>query len=548
MDKLQTSSIALKGGLDTVSTSQEMLSKPGWARTLLNFEVSPDGGYRRVNGYTRIGIQANDTDDSWGRPDVLNNGKILGIKHYSGGFIVCQNDKVLFTEGDNIFLQLNVDMDPVNNPSGVDSDTMQISTSLPRLLAQEYNFESFTKNQVTTLIGVCPGAAPMYVNVVVSDPSLPLFLYKELAPVSGSFVGAHQCIKYKDQLVIAGMDSAPTEIYYSDILNPDNFEGGNAGSIGFNDRVTGLKMFRNALYVFCINSIHKVTGLETGSPKNETVTTQMGCLHGGSIQEIGGDLVFLGPDGLRTLSATQKIADVNLSVMSRPVQGALRAIINQIQFYSVNSVVIRTKSQYRIFFQNTLTPEDKPLAITFHIGIDPEGRQLNQFSTLEGFDITAIDSGYGDINKEVVLSGDSKGIIYYHDQGANQDGSEINFLFNTHFFDLGNSTIRKNVTKILQRLRPEGVTNYNLSLLYDYEKPGAAQPEPVLVAPSENVGIYDQGAYGQANYGAQELPTIESHLVGSGKTIALKIFPAGLRCDPFSILGFDLEFLPGGQI
>jgi len=43
------------GGLNTNLNEFDMLKQPGIAKELTNFEVHPDGGYRRVNGYTPFG-------------------------------------------------------------------------------------------------------------------------------------------------------------------------------------------------------------------------------------------------------------------------------------------------------------------------------------------------------------------------------------------------------------------------------------------------------------------------------------------------------------
>lgn len=43
--------ISCKGGLNTNLNEFEMLKQPGLASKLQNFEVDPDGGYRRIQGY-----------------------------------------------------------------------------------------------------------------------------------------------------------------------------------------------------------------------------------------------------------------------------------------------------------------------------------------------------------------------------------------------------------------------------------------------------------------------------------------------------------------
>jgi hypothetical protein len=70
-----------KGGLNTNLNEIQMLGQPGIATELRNFEVDPDGGYRRISGFTAYG------GTSAARP---NSGlPVLGIKTYADGVIVC---------------------------------------------------------------------------------------------------------------------------------------------------------------------------------------------------------------------------------------------------------------------------------------------------------------------------------------------------------------------------------------------------------------------------------------------------------------------------
>ena len=54
------------------------------------------------------------------------------------------------------------------------------------------------------------------------------------------------------------------------------------------------------------------------------VAENVGCLSGYSIQEIGGDLIFLAPDGLRTVAGTARIGDVELGTVSKAIQPILQ--------------------------------------------------------------------------------------------------------------------------------------------------------------------------------------------------------------------------------
>ena len=68
-------------------------------------------------------------------------------------------------------------------------------------------------------------------------------------------------------------------------------------------------------------------------------------MDGASIQEIAGDLVFLSPDGLRTIAGTTRIGDVELGSVSRAIQSIVGNIAAEIDDFVVSSAVLISKSQ-----------------------------------------------------------------------------------------------------------------------------------------------------------------------------------------------------------
>ena len=56
MARAQPYTVACEGGLVTASNQIDLLRNPGVATDLQNFEVSVEGGYRRINGYTKLNL------------------------------------------------------------------------------------------------------------------------------------------------------------------------------------------------------------------------------------------------------------------------------------------------------------------------------------------------------------------------------------------------------------------------------------------------------------------------------------------------------------
>ena len=538
----QTYPIACKGGLDLTTNTQELLQKPGWATRLVNFEPSTDGGYRRINGYIPLGS---------GRTPGTELTRIKGITWVDNkALVVCHEDAVYFSYDLVNFIQINVAMDLAGaNSGGMDFTEVTAATKLPRTSSYHYDFQLFRQGTGITLMGTSEGTSPFWFQITGTTLADSTYYYKELSLTSGTLTGATHSEKFKDQFVIAGMDDAPAEIYYSDILNPDDFEGANAGAIGFNDVVMGLKMFRESLYVFCRNSIHKVDGLSSGSPQRIPVTTKIGCIDGNSIQELAGDLVFLAPDGLRTLAATSRIGDVNIASLSATVASKLRIINRNIESYDVRSETIKNKAQYRLFFKGKVGETVGAYSIIMYMSTNTQGSIAPEFSELTGFEIASIDNGFYK-GKERTITGDRSGNIWFHDEGNDFNGSLIYFLYETPFFAINDPGFRKNIHKVTTYLKIEGDASFNLALKYDYDSRAAYQPAPYPVGPLIAPALYGTSVYTNNNisYGTEKSPVVDTLTEGSGKTVALRIYPSGQQCDPFSLQGFDISYVQSGRI
>ena len=54
--------------------------------------------------------------------------------------------------------------------------------------------------------------------------------------------------------------ATPQTLVFSTPFDEDDFTGSGAGSIKVDDTITGLKVFRDNLFIFCENRIFKLSG------------------------------------------------------------------------------------------------------------------------------------------------------------------------------------------------------------------------------------------------------------------------------------------------
>ena len=79
-DRLQTYPLEFKGGLITnLSPLQHGAAAPGSARVLTNFEPSIEGGYRRIEGFSKFNTNT-----------VTGTGGLLGLVQFRGQVVVAR--------------------------------------------------------------------------------------------------------------------------------------------------------------------------------------------------------------------------------------------------------------------------------------------------------------------------------------------------------------------------------------------------------------------------------------------------------------------------
>jgi hypothetical protein len=191
-------------------------------------------------------------------------------------------------------------------------------------------------------------------------------------------------------LFLAGDATEPYNIFFSAPLNATDYSPANgAGVINVGFTITAIKKFRNELFIFGANNIKKLTGNNIANFALESVTANLGCVSPDSVVEFGGDLLFLGPDGIRPISGTDRIGDVELAPVSKEIQSIFDNYYLSEQITDISIVVLRKKSQFRFFFKN-----DSSLSLIGAIRKSANKQSIFEYSQLVGIEANCVASGY----------------------------------------------------------------------------------------------------------------------------------------------------------
>ena len=528
--------ISCRGGLNTNLNQLEMLRQPGLATRLRNFEVDPDGGYRRINGFTVFG------GSSATRPNTTQD--VLGCFVYGDGVIVCSGTDIFFSTDGVTWLQINRD----SVAGGGD------------------NYTAFTGRSALTRTGqgqcqfaLFEGATFDYGEVIIADGANKLFFFRMEGTgalntrtfFAGEItVDGTNGVKYitihDHHLIAAGVENNLNTVYYSVYNDPDNFSGSGAGSVVISDQIQGIRGFRTDLIVFAKNSLHKLINInDSSSIRIDPITENVGCLSGYSVQEIGGDLVFLSPDGIRTVAGTARIGDVELGSVSRQIQSIIGDLAASINTFTIDSCVLRSKSQYRLFYT------EPSLSSTLSKGIIGT-LTSNGFEWAETIGIQAmgLTTGFDNNGVEKAYHGDKDGYIYNHDTGDsfNPAGTAANIeaIYQTPNYDFGDIGTRKTLKYVRMSFSPEGSCQPTLRVRYDYENTDIPQPVDYTLSNIPLPAIFGSGVFNTATFGATNDPMVRQAVEGSGNTCSFRLQSIDTNA-PYSINGLYIDYMPSGR-
>ena len=505
LSQVQPTAFNCQGGL--VLNRSTFMMQPGEALELQNFEPDIEGGYRRINGFSKY-VNAVVPQTSSASEKVL--------------MVATFGDLVVAARGEKIFSAT------AGGSSWTERDTGRTS-------AGTYAFERFNFDGNSKLIVVDGANAPTVFNTAMSATDV------SESSVSGSkFVTA-----FKNHMFYAGKSSTPQTLIFSTPFDEDDFNTGTgSGSIKVDDTITGLKVFRDNLFVFCENRIFKLSGSSSSDFAVSAITRDIGCINGDTIQEFAGDLIFLGPDGLRTVAGTARIGDVELGTISSNVQSIFDE--NLASASEFQSVVIPDRSQYRIFFTKDGTGQNSTKGIACVL----KG-QTFEFSELRGIKPASTDS-FVSAGNVIVLHGDyANGYVYRQEQGNTFDGTAILAKYRSPDMTFGDAGIRKHMQRVVVNFKPESSIDADLFLRYDYESKDSARPAAYELDSQDIAAIYGTSTYGTSSsvvgtYGGASQPLFRQSVEGSGFAVALRVNDGG-ETAPYSLKGFQLEYQVGAR-
>jgi len=273
------------------------------------------------------------------------------------------------------------------------------------------------------------------------------------------------------------------------------------------------------------------------------VTKDVGEVKEDKVQEIGEDIMFLGPDGLRLFSATDRINDFGLGVVSKPIQNELTNLLTRCTSFS--SVVIREKSQYRLLGFNSSFTDASALGV-LGTQFSQQGGEDIGWAEIRGIN-AYVSASNRDETQEIVVFANDDGYVYRMEEGSSFDGDNIVATFATPFVYINDPQIRKSFYKLNIYTDPQGSFESVVNLKLDFDTEGTVQPPEIEFSNITNtVSLYGVSTYGSGSFGGKLKKIFSTQTVGSGFNVSLE-FVSDSQTPPFSLDAATLEFATHGR-
>lgn len=512
----QTFPVEFRGGLlSNMSLLQQGMNAVGSARILQNFEVNKEGGYSKIRGY-----------EAFSNTPVPGTDAVLGLKVVSSGRYIAARkvdaDAVAAYPSDLVSGDIGKTAYYYSTGSAWNFTGVSASSNGGKVRHVTYNFDGDEK-----VLFVDGTNYPSIYNTVGNTQT---FLSAASTNINTDVEGAEYVAIFKR----TGFYAKGNTLYFAAPFTVDNFSvADGAGTIGVAYDITGLAVFREQLIVFTTDTISRLVGNTSSDFQLQPITEKIGCINGDTIQEVGGDIMYLAPDGIRQLSSTDRIGDFALDVASDRIKEDFNDFVRGTTNFS--SLIIREKSQYRIFSykgsQQAISA--KGLIAT---KITPQGSAGIEWSTTKGIKAYVADSTYTG-SAETVGFANNDGYVYTLETGnvfnyGDRDPDNIEAIFESSYMTLTDPQVRKTIYKTVWYIDPTGGLDLDFNVKFDFEsrsRNNVIQPDSINIATAAgSVAFFGAGALfgtgaGAATFGGTLERIYPTNVIGSGKTVALRI-------------------------
>jgi hypothetical protein len=306
-----------------------------------------------------------------------------------------------------------------------------------------------------------------------------------------------------------------------------------AGELGTGDEITGFATVPGGvLAILNRNQTYLLYGADVTDWDLKRHAEESGAIEW-TVQPIGAPR-YLDDRGMTSLDAVQNFGDFAASTFSEQIQPLIDAKLANSSVTA--SVRVRTKNQYRVFFND-------------NSGIIAKFRKKGiEFTRVNyGIPVRCACSVEDTTGREVLLFGSDDGYVYQMDSGTSFDGSEVVGYARLPFGHLKSPQQNKHFFKAVLDVDAPGGTDLTFTHELNYGNPETPSGSTQTIDVQSGGGQWGSAVWSEFVWGAQVVGTADGYIDGDGVNLGMLIRSASIYDRPHTINGVNLHYSMRGR-
>jgi len=404
------------------------------------------------------------------------------------------------------------------------SDGASVLMSLPAGGLYQFDSHNFLGTSSSYYVYGVNGAGPAF-EIDNNDVFSPI-LMPSIAGAPDSDT-PHLVEVHKGQLFLAFANGIVEHSTITDAMTFDGFLG--SVEFGLSEEVTGmLSVAGGVLMLFTRRQTWALYGNNSTDWSLQSISDNTGALLYGAIP-IG--RVYAWDDrGIIRMDRVQAFGDFQSASVSRSIQRVLASNTANL----IATLVYKERDQFWL----VLSTGDVIVAYVNEAGAVAYG-----WLSL-GFTPSCAYNAPDENGDERIYIGDSMGFVYEMNKGMAQDGVAMEFGFRSTYNHFRSPRVRKSFKHLQVELETESAATFNIATEYDYSASYAANNVDIAATASGGAGFWNTALWNSFSWGAQDIPTSEISITGTGMNLSILVYGESKLLDPFTIQGFMTHYIP----
>lgn len=303
-------------------------------------------------------------------------------------------------------------------------------------------------------------------------------------------------------------------------------------SIG--ETITGMMEYAGALVLFARNKVAYLTGDDAQNFVLNPFSDDAGAVEW-TAQLVGRPL-YLDDRGVRDLSTTDAFGDFRMGTITTAVEPLFRAK-RAAGATAVGSLRVRSRDQYWLFWSDGT-------GIIIYMG----GKTAEVMPFDLGMTIACTCSGEDADGAEVLLIGDTEGMVYQLDSGTSFDGQQITAFIRMPFNHCGAPNQIKCWYKVAVEVVAAPTTSLGIVAEFGYANPDQPPVREQAFSVRGGGGFWNEFLWDSFYWSSPAYGTAEAYVDGLGRNISITIVSDATYEQPHVLQGYHVHWTDRGLV